>query len=127
MIFLFQVSSTSAEVRSLSVHLNNACVVDCSAACVKLTPSDDSSDGAAAQRTAAAYRRMGLGGWAQGPAGQPAAMRRVDLELQALTVTLPWGSEVGRSIKFIEHWVKAVKQVCWQKPNGCCWWWWWWW
>lgn len=93
------------------MHLNHACVINCSTARVEQPCHDGGGGGPGAQRTAAAYRRMGLGGWAQGPAAQPLAMQRVDLELQALTVTLPWATEVGRSIKFIEHWVKAVKQV----------------
>lgn len=104
-----QASADAADVRSLTVHLNHTCVVDCKAARLQLAPGAD--DGPTAPRTAAAYRRMGLGVWAQGVAAQPPIVRRVDLELQALTVTLPWGTEVGRSIKFIEHWVKGVKQV----------------
>jgi hypothetical protein len=38
-------------------------------------------------------------------------MHHVSAELRNLLVTLPWNAELGGSIKAIENWVKAAKQV----------------
>ncbi len=81
-----------------------------------------------AERAAAAYRRMGLGGWAQGPSQGPRpggahGVRCVELDVRTLVVTLPWGAEVGRGIKYVENWIKAVKQVCWCLCWCWCWCW----